>query len=79
MFPKIESLPDAEVAARFADGDGDRVLGQDRPDVCGHVVGAFVVVAKERIAVGNQAREKRSRSRRTSGAAFSQRINEALV
>ena len=58
MFPEVDSLPDAEVAATVANGDGDRVLGQDRPDMRRHVVGAFVVVAENRVAVGDESSEE---------------------
>ena len=58
MFPEVDSLPDAEVATTVANGDGDRVLGEDRPEMRRHVVGAFVVVAENRVAVGDESREE---------------------
>ncbi len=44
-----------------------------------HVVGPLGGVAKERVAIGDEAGEERSRSDRTLGSAFSQTISEALV
>ena len=54
VFPEKDALPGSQVAAAAFDGDRERGQGQDRPDVRRHIIGAFAVVLKRRIAVGRQ-------------------------
>lgn len=58
MFPKINALPGAEAEAGISKGNGKINGRESGADMSGHIILAFGGVAKQRIAIRNQAREK---------------------
>ena len=58
VLPQINPLPRAQPQATFRDRNRQASLGQHRTHVGGHVVGAFGDVAKQGVAVGNNARNQ---------------------
>ena len=58
MFPEVDALPGSQAATPLGDGQGERSLRQDASHMGRHVIGPFVDVFKERVAIGHQTRRK---------------------
>lgn len=71
MFEKINPLPHSQGEPALDDRDRELYAGHRRPDMGGHVVGAFVRMPYRPASSGARRSKKASRSVRTSGAAFS--------
>src|SRR6476646_5112231 len=58
VLPEMDPLPGAEREPAMAERDRELGRREGGAHVGRHVVGAFVAMAKERVAVGNEAREE---------------------
>ena len=58
MFPKVNSLPCAQLQSAAAEGNGEVDAGERGTNVGGHVVGAFGGVDEEAVAIGNELCEE---------------------
>ena len=51
VFPHENSLPRAQVSTAFVRGNRNRVRGQDRPDMRGHIVGSFRSMSEQGVPI----------------------------
>ena len=58
VFPEVHALPGAEGESALGDRDGEVHGGEGGAHMSGHIVGAFVIMLKHRIAVGADARHE---------------------
>ena len=58
MLPEIDPLPGAEGERAAGHGEGEVGIGQDRAHVRRHVVGPFVGVLEQAVAIGDEARHE---------------------
>ena len=59
VLPQVDALPDAERERAVSHGNHQARGGEDRAHVRRHVVGSFVGVVEEAVAVGDEARHER--------------------
>jgi hypothetical protein len=79
VLAEVDPLPGAERKAAVADRQRQRRAHQRRLDVRRHVVGALVDVGPVVRVLGTATSAQDSKSRRTSGEAFSLSVSEADV
>ena len=58
VFPEVHTLPSAKGNSALRDGYGEVYGGEGGPHVCGHVVGALIIMLKHWVAVGADARHE---------------------
>ena len=79
VFPEIHALPGAEGESALGDRDGEVHGGEGGAHMGGHIVGAFVIMLKHRIAVGADARHETFQIAPHAGVGIFLMTSEALV
>lgn len=79
VLPQKNLLPGPKRATTVADRNGEFIPGQQRAQMCGHIIVILVLMTEHRVAEGIMRVIQVSISCRTVGSAFSQSMTAALV